>query len=108
MTAHLPGCRCGLCRHVAAGHPGYMAIAGVTAQLGTPLEPIATEFVPCPLEGPIVEHAGCKCEMRHVRYCLAEWDGPERCVRGQSADPEIASCFKCKLHPSNRCSIVSS
>jgi hypothetical protein len=113
MTPHVAGCRCGLCRHVAAGHPGYMALVGVVAAPTVLPEPIATEFVPCPFEGPIVEYAGCKCEMKHVRYCTAEpsdalrligvmeWDGPERCVRGQSCNPQVASCFKCQLHPSN-------
>lgn len=58
-------------------------------------------YRPCTWEGPIVEYCtGCQGEWKHVRLCL--YDGPadvdwEKCVRGESKSPEVASCSLCRL-----------
>lgn len=51
----------------------------------------------CRFEGPVLEAAGCACEMRHVRHCLNDAMDWARCTRGRNNnfDPDVRACCEC-------------
>lgn len=55
----------------------------------------------CRHEGDVVEWCTkCGAEARHVRQCNHD-DGPDKCVRGESRNPDVRSCGRCPLREVN-------
>lgn len=65
------------------------AVAAAAIKSVTSATPVPVNL-PCLHEGPILERAGCDCDLKHVRDC----DLYDRCTRGRN-NGSVASCATC-------------